>query len=86
MFKPGDRVVCINDRPIDQIAGVIFSDNQIEVVRYQTYTIRFVSDDADNCRVELYGIYSKYYAVRFISSKDYRKQKLTQICLNQEIK
>jgi len=81
MFKPGDRVVCK------------YVDNSEYITRYfilnEIYTITKVS------KVVVYVgelAFKKVWAKEhynfddyFITLKEYRKQKLDKICLNQEI-
>jgi len=77
MFKPGDKIVCIKNNYGEHILTV-----------NDTYTVRTCED----------GFYVGFYYVtivnmigmtfksnRFISLKEYRKNKLKKICLNQEI-
>ena len=78
MFRIGDKVVCIN---IDDLiySGVKLTLYKIYNVVNTNETVNTVSikDDNDNIK----GLYQS----RFISLKEYRKQKINEICLEQEI-
>ena len=77
MFKPGDKVVYVNDR------NYLIAP---EIIKYNIYTIRYSDNDKNRCRVELEEHKRTYFMNRFISLKEYRKQKLKQLCLSQETK
>ena len=76
MFKPGDKVICIDDTLTAQII------RQIKI--NSTYTIKS-TDVVFGC-VSLFDYTGIYMSKRFIPLKEYRKSKLEKLCLNQEIK
>ena len=86
MFKIGDKVVCINDKGVNKTDNPFSSNLKLEVIKNDTYTIKSIYTTYDTCRVELYELMELYYADRFISLKEYRKQKLNRLCSSQEIK
>jgi len=76
MFKPGDKVVCINDK-------YFYNDKSIiEMIKYNIYTINRIAEisGSNTDRVVLYECKRMYFSHRFISLKEYRKQKLLEIC------
>jgi len=83
MFKPGDKVVCINN-------NLLLSEDLIYVVceleLYKTYTVvsysnNNVADVWDNHNyIKLSGLEdSEYHILRFMPLKEYRKLKLEKL-------
>jgi len=89
MFKPGDKVVCINNKlRINEYLSYFVCELEL----YKIYTVISYSDNKviDVCENHSYIKLrefedSEYHILRFIPLKEYRKQKLKKICLKQEI-
>ena len=75
MFKPGDRVICIDISDSDNLTYKKVYTVLDVICDYKDYVD--ILDDNGN--------QNTFYKKRFISLKDYRKQKLNKICLSQEI-
>jgi hypothetical protein len=73
MFKPGDRVVCININN-NYINNVVIGKTYTVVGFFKASGYVIVKDDE-----EIYDFDC------FISLQEYRKQKLEKLCLSQEI-
>ena len=71
MFKPGDKVVCIN---IENCDYDYFSD---ELELFRIYTVGYDFDDYTN--IKLIDCNSIHRPRRFVSLKEYRKMKLEKL-------
>jgi len=67
MFKVGDRVVCINNTKIDYKFNLYYN---------KIYIITSIDDVV---RIKIDNINYEYFNLRFISLKEYRKQKLNNL-------
>jgi len=76
MFKPGDKVVCIDD-------GIIITSSKL-LKRNSTYIVTMYDDHSHG--LFLTGMNELFLSKRFIKLKEYRKLKLQKLCSNQEIK
>jgi len=74
MFKPGDKVVCINN-------DLTYNS---ELILNQIYIINSIWEDYVGIKNK--NGYSEYLESRFITLKEYRKLKLIKICSIKEIK
>lgn len=79
MLKPVDKVICIDFSHLDE---------SIKLLPHTIYTVKLNSGYKTYHSVPLlYTNYDyEYNSNRFILLKEYRKQKLNQICSNQETK
>ena len=80
MFKPGDRVICIDINELGFDNGLLLELGKLYIVEV-VYPPSLV-----NHKIKLNGIFFAYFSKRFILLKEYRKQKLNKICLSQERK
>jgi hypothetical protein len=71
MFKPGQKIVCIIDDGYDVRKG-------------ETYTFDFYSGTMSYISI-IEDSFHYHQSKYFISTQEYRKQKLKEICSNQEI-
>ena len=88
MYKVGEKLVCIK--------STNYGKGFYDIVINNIYTITAVNiyhedgDDDESIYYNINGQKSDFgaeskYSKNFISMKEYRKQKLNKICLNQEI-
>jgi hypothetical protein len=81
MFKIGDVVLCVNDyNPGTKPNGDPY------LVENCTYIIIYISDNGELIGFD-FDTCPSWYSTRFVLDiKEQRKQKLKNLCLNQEIK
>jgi hypothetical protein len=83
-FKIGDKVVCIDDN-IDDYA-IFVCGEEIKLKKFKTYTVNELYDDKYSTVVLENNTTYAYSSYRFVLLKEYRKQKLKEICSKPEIK
>jgi len=72
MFKPGEKVVCISNE---------YASYKLKL--YEIYTIHYISGSLSGKTIDYIVLVEDIYRhrpSRFISVKEYRKQKLKKIC------
>ena len=83
MFKPGDRVICIDISDSDNLTYkkvyTVLDDtfNGSKTMEELGFDFIIIRNDKN--------LILCYLTLRFISLKEYRKQKLEKICLSQKI-
>jgi len=80
MFKPGDRIVCI-----DVSEDTTTYEPYKNLKKHNSYIIRQYGDYFNTKSVKLFNIEGVFRDSRFISIKEYRKLKLNKLCLKKEI-
>jgi len=79
MLKPGDKVICIDNSYLDDNSMRKLLLNHIYIIKlcftYQSDHFNYIILEND----------FEYHENRFITLKEYRKQKLLKLCSNQEI-
>jgi hypothetical protein len=88
MFNVGDRVICIDleHRNCDKNRFYHYDLENLKL--YETYIVSNIlsTNTEPNSMCQLVMVSGFFDNFRFVSVKEYRKQKLNKICLNQEIK
>lgn len=75
MFKIGDKIICIHDSNVKFLKlNNIYTILDIDII----YAVVYIKNENN--------FITDYHIERFISLKEYRKQKLQKICSNQVIK
>ena len=75
MFKIGDKIICIEDSDVRFLElNNIYTILDIDII----YAVVYIKNENN--------FITDYNIERFISLKEYRKQKLQKICSNQVIK
>jgi len=69
MFKIGDKVVCVS--------GIKTNKGNLE--NYKEYIISYISDDSFQSCLKVEGIEFGFLNSRFITLKEYRKNKLNNL-------
>lgn len=82
MFKPGDKIVCI-DNYFDIISVNLFGDDQLTFEK--VYTVSELMGGGIFIVLKNENDFG-YSAERFISLKEYRKRKLDKLCLLSRVK
>jgi hypothetical protein len=75
MFKIGDKIVCIHSGYFDY-GYSHYKDVSKKLKLYEIYTI----ENIKNGMIYVFDITDGFTILRFISLKEYRKQKLNKIC------
>ena len=81
MFKPGDRVICIDNSNIKLSLSKIYIVKNTNIILFDYPGFTLENDNNENFRDRPI----RYNFNRFLLLSEQRKQKLEKICSNQEI-